>query len=319
VYDLRHVVAHRFPAEAVEQREARRLLAPLVLREREFDVVCVEQIGLAPLLPSRHSALWLSTLHYLPSIQARQLGALAGRRQRWFWAREAVKAARLERWTARLYDRVIVCSDDDAAALGEPAVTVPNGVDVERFLVTPVPNSPRIVAVGTLNYLPNVDGLEWFATEVLPLIQQRKPEAQLVIVGRDPVAAIRALTRLPGVQLHADVPRVEPYVEAARVAIVPLRVGAGTRLKALEAMAGARPVVGTSIGLAGLDVIDGVHARVRDDAAGFSAAVVELLGDDDAATRLANAGRALVEEHYSWREIGGRYAEWLGSLRPSSR
>jgi glycosyltransferase involved in cell wall biosynthesis len=116
------------------------------------------------------------------------------------------------------------------------------------------------------------------------------------------------------VAVHADVPAVEPFLRRARVAVVPLRIGSGSRLKALEALAAGRPVVGTTIGLGGLETVAGRHALVEDEPEGFAEAVVRLLGENDLAHDLARAGRELIEASYSWTRIGGRYAELLARL-----
>jgi glycosyltransferase involved in cell wall biosynthesis len=149
----------------------------------------------------------------------------------------------------------------------------------------------------------------------MPLVLQSVPSATLTIVGRNAVDEIRALGQLPGITLCLDVEATVPFLQAARVALVPIRVGAGTRLKALEAMAVGRPIVGTTIGLAGLDIVEGVHARIADTTGSFASAIVDLLNDDEASDRLAREGRALVERRYSWDRIGEGYADLIDGLR----
>ena len=105
-----------------------------------------------------------------------------------------------------------------------------------------------------------------------------------------------------------------PYLQAARVVVVPLRVGTGTRLKALEAMAAARPVVGTTVGLDGIGAVDGVNARIADEPRAFAAAVTEILRGDEVASRLGAAGRAHVEARFGWDRIGERFVELILGL-----
>ncbi|MFN2538851.1 MAG: glycosyltransferase, partial [Mycobacteriales bacterium] len=237
-----------------------------------------------------------------------QAEATTGGRQAWAHKRESRLAERLERRIVASFDSVIAVSDQDARLLGTRVAVVPNGVDVERFSVTPLPRAARVVMTGTLGYLPNVDGIHWLVSEVWPRVRQVIPEATLELVGKDPFPTVAALEGRDGVRVIADVPEIGPYLRRARVAVVPLRIGSGTRLKALDAMAAGRPVVGTAIGLEGLNIRDGREAIVADDPESFANAVVALLRDDDLAQRLVAAGRAFVEENHDWARIGDVFA-----------
>lgn len=298
----------------------RRLRGQVEQLAARVDLVNVENIGLAGLLPRRRSVPWVLQLHHLSSAKAAQERALIpGRRQRWLVTREITKARRYERWAVGAFDVVITVSDDDAKLLAteagaEPSdrlVVVPNGVDTSRYLPAPLPERPSVVMTGSLHYGPNVDGARWFAEQVFPRVRANVPEATFDLVGQAPLAEVRALAERPGVAVHADVPSVGPWLDRCRVAVVPLRIGTGTRLKALEAMAAGRPVVGTTLGLGGLGLEDGVHARIVDDPALMSEAVVSLLRDRDQATQLAHSGRALVEQRFEWSVIADELAAVL--------
>jgi glycosyltransferase involved in cell wall biosynthesis len=239
---------------------------------------------------------------------------LSGRRQ-WLHQRDAVIARRWEQRIASQFDQLIVVSEDDADTLGgsnTQVLIIPNGVDVGQYRPAPLPAAPRIVFTGALYTLPNRDGIRWFCEEVLPLIQVAHPEVELDIVGSRPNPIVTALGSIPGVSVHADVPQISSYLDAARVVIVPIRVGSGTRLKALEGMAAGRPIVGTTIGLGGLDLVDGRHALFADDAPAFAKAVGAVLSDDRLASSLAAEGRSLVERTYAWPSIGERFVDALG-------
>ncbi|MEA2645034.1 MAG: polysaccharide biosynthesis protein PslH, partial [Chloroflexota bacterium] len=265
--DLWRALGPRVPVE-VQQT------APLVRRVRAampdpagFDVVCVEHTGMAPVVAAAHRNHWVLTMHQL--LTRRDLQAIpvaAGRRQAWLLRRDLAKARAFEQWALDAYDTVVVSSDADAEGLGGRAVVVPNGADTDRIQPSPLPPSPTMVLTGSLNWGPNVEGARWFCAEVLPLVRAAIPDATIAIVGRQPTAEARALAGLEGVSVHPDVESVEPFLSAARVAVVPIRVGSGTRLKALEAMAAGRVVVGTSIGLEGIDATPGVDAYIADAA-----------------------------------------------------
>ena len=318
--DLAAVGGSDRPMEVRAFGPLRRALRP-ALAQMAADVVLVEYAGLAPLLPVRREGPWILTFHNLPSRMAAHEATIQPRgRQRWLLERDARIALAFERRAVNAFDAIITCTAADAAVLagegdkgdegvggergeaaGNPRIAVvPNGTDVDRIQPTPVPVAPRIVFTGALYTTPNVDGAAWFCREVLPFIRQAEPSVALDIVGGRPGPQVRALGDLPGVTVHADVADVSVFLRPARVAVVPIRVGSGSRLKALEALAAGRPVVGTTIGLEGLDLQAGKEVLVADDPSSFAAAVVRLLRDDELATSLAQAGRLAVEQRFAW-------------------
>lgn len=304
------------PPELWSARPALRELERLLQANGPYGLVVVEHPGLIPLARRRSlGGAWAFTLHNVGSERARQQAtAQVGRRQVWLSHRESALALRNEARAVDLFDSIIAVSHSDAAIFAGPSTVVPNGVDVLRFVVTPLPAEPRVVLTGTLGYLPNVDGIRWFVREVWPAVRRSVPSAELTLVGKAPVQTILALDGQAGIRVVADVPDIEPYLREARVAIVPLRIGSGTRLKALDAMAAGRPVIGTSIGLEGLEICDGEQALIADDPAAFAAGLVRLLQDDALAERLTVAGRAFVETEHDWTEIGGQFADHLLGL-----
>lgn len=318
-----------YPLPAYMAGPGRRKLArALKQRHAGYDLICVEHGALAPVIRRSADARWIITLHHLLSgMIERELAMAPGRRQRWFRERELRKARKLEAGAVQAYDRSIVCSDEDAAALSSIAgneaaasiAVVPNGVDLAKFEASPIPPEPVVLFPGTFHYAPNVDGAVWLCSEIWPVIRTAMPGAELMLVGRGPTEEIRRLGEIEGVVVHADVPSMAPYFAAARVVVVPLRVGTGTRLKALEGMASGRPVVGTTEGLAGLGIVDGVHALVRDDPGGFATAVIESLKRDDLAEALALAGRDHVETRFGWERIGSRFVETVSELLDAQR
>ena len=254
------------------------------------------------------------TLHNLGSVMARQESAVApGVRQRWLYRRDAAVAARWERDTVRRFDQVVCVSEADRQVLdpcGDHGVAVvPNGVALDPVSQPALPSRPVVIFTGALYTGPNRDGIRWFCREVWPSVRSKVADALLWIVGSHPGSDVTSLGDHPGVEVLPDVAEVRPYVERARVAVVPLRVGSGTRLKALEAMSAGRPVVGTTIGLDGLGLIDGRHAVFADSSERFAAEVCRLLVDDASAASLASEGRRFVEEHYAWEPIGRLFAE----------
>jgi polysaccharide biosynthesis protein PslH len=210
----------------------------------------------------------------------------------------------------RAADVVLVPSERERQVLSEllPESTIqvaPNGVDSSAFssdgtafLCEETPGS--VIFTGTMAYHPNVQGALRFARECWPLVRTRAPEATWQIVGRMPPPEVQRLAQLPGVTVTGTVPAIQPYLASASVAIAPLIVGSGTRLKILEALAMGKALVTTRLGCEGIPLVSGRHALVADDPEHFAEAVVTLLHDSELRARLGAAGRALVEERYTW-------------------
>lgn len=176
---------------------------------------------------------------------------------------------------------------------------VPNGVDTSEFAPAAVDNIDVIVFTGLLGYRPNFDGVRWFVHEVLPLVRESRPEARLLVVGSASREVIEPL-RAPGAEFLGWVPDVRPHLSTASVVVVPLLAGGGTRLKVLEALSCGRAVVSTSLGVEGIDVVDGEELLIRDSPADFASAVVTLLEDLALRRRLGDRARALALGRYSW-------------------
>ena len=243
------------------------------------------------------------------NIESELLGRMAAtessrlRRSYNRWEHVRYRAFEDHVWSAM--DGCATTSERDAQAVRERcpglAVTVvPNGVDPGEFAPTGTPVTPdSVVFTGLLRYRPNVDGITWFLDEVWPVVRAQRPTARLTIVGDGPEDLLATLRR-PGVTVTGWVTDVKPYLDAAAVAVVPLRMGGGTRLKVVEAMSMGKAIVSTSLGSEGLDVTSGEHLELVDEPRAFADAVVSLLGDADRGRRLGVAARALVEDRYSW-------------------
>jgi glycosyltransferase involved in cell wall biosynthesis len=183
---------------------------------------------------------------------------------------------------------------------------VPNGVDTDVFAPGAVAEATQpgcIVFTGTLDYRPNVDAALWFVREVLPLIRAQQPAAHLLLVGRSPSPAVRALHDGAAVRVLPDVPDVRPFIAGAATYVVPMRIGGGVRLKLLEALAMQAAVVSTQMGAEGMPDLRGdEHLLLADTPRAFAAAVLRLLDDAALRQRLGAAGRTLAQR-YDWRAI----------------
>lgn len=224
--------------------------------------------------------------------------------------REYKTLARAERKFTDMADHVLTVSDEDRKAFleflpEEKVTTIPTGVDLDYFQPVDSAGSGRsLVFTGSMDWLPNEDGIIYFCTEVLPLIQQRIPDVTLTVVGRKPTRKVLALAENnPALRVTGRVEDIRPYVKDAAVYIVPLRIGGGTRIKIFEAMAMAKPVISTTIGAEGLPVEQGESIVLADTPKDFADRTVDLLTRPAERQRIGKAARALVETQYGWSEV----------------
>jgi sugar transferase (PEP-CTERM/EpsH1 system associated) len=235
--------------------------------------------------------------------------------RRAFFRAQWQRMRRYEAEQCRRFAHVIAVSPMDAELMRREYHVrsvdyVPTGVDLEYFRATrPRPAGSReLIFIGSMDWMPNDDGIRWFASEVFERIQQRIPDARLTVVGRSPSAALRGLAaRNPAIEVTGTVADVRPYLERAAISVVPLRVGGGTRLKIYEAMAMGIPVVSTTIGAEGLPLRHGEQLLIADDPGEQAAAVCALLSDGQRAAALAANALRHVQEHCSWEAVAERF------------
>jgi polysaccharide biosynthesis protein PslH len=224
-----------------------------------------------------------------------------------------------ERRICRQMDLILATSKRDCETMlewkGMPAcVVIPNGVDTMYFGQCErhgTQQSGAVLFTGTMNYAPNAEAMLYFVSEIWPLIAERLPTARLQIVGHSPPPEITKLGQLPNVTVLGSVPDVRPYFASAQVIVAPLRIGGGTRLKILEAMAMARAVVCTSLACEGLNVQHGRHLLVADNPPAFAGSVCDLLSNPLRRAEIGQEGQQLVLESYDWRALGLRMEEAL--------
>jgi glycosyltransferase involved in cell wall biosynthesis len=191
-------------------------------------------------------------------------------------------------------------------ACAEKITVIPIAVDTVRLApIQRQAGSANILTLGSLHYPPNADGIRWFAREVFPLIARQMPDVTLTIVGKNPPADFHQMAaENPGViTVTGYVPELKPYMEQAALMVIPVRAGSGMRVRILEALALAMPLVTTTIGLEGIDARHGEEVLVADTVEDFAAAVTRLMGDADLQARLAKNGRRLAERAYDWRVV----------------
>ncbi len=289
---------------AVPQRLFRDYSAPSMQRAvqrmlegTDYDLVQVEYVEMAHLVamqPRRQKRVYICHESLVVAAQRAGQGLL-----------RIAAAARFEQELLRQFDRTIALSSVDAEALRqlEPQArvdVVPSGTmlpdlpdQVERV------GAPTIAFVGYYKHAPNVDGAQWLANEILPLVREAVPDARLRLVGRNAPSAVADLAKPGIVEVPGYVDDIVQELADATVVALPLRTGGGLRGKLLEAWASGRPVVATPIACEGLEPEGGVHCLIAEDARDFADSLIELLRDEELRLHLGASGRLLARQRYS--------------------
>jgi len=295
-----------------------------------LDAVYADQVSMAQYLPAvrtpaaphtifdAHNAVWellRSVAPQQPTLAHRAAAAVEWRLMRRFEGR-----------ICRTADLTFAVSEGDRAALERaagtefPSAVVPIGIEARE--IDPVEvraDATRLLSVATLHYPPNAQAIRWFRDAIWPLVRRTIPAAHVDVVGtRPPDDLVRWGAEDEHVAVHGYLPDAEltPLFNDALAVIVPLQVGSGVRVKILEAMARGVPVVSTSIGAEGLDVVAGEHLLIADTPETFSAAIQRLCNDVALRRRLASEARARVLDLYDWRVCAPKVLEAMEQLAP---
>lgn len=314
--DLALNVVSRLPyaIRKYQSAEMRRLVSE---QAQHVDVVVCDFLAPAANMPSgltcpsvlfQHNVeamIWQR--HY--EVQANPLKKIYLREQ---WR----KMRSFERDACRGFNSVVAVSEEDRETMRrdyavENVYDIPTGVDIEFFrpsnAVTVQDNN--LVFTGSMDWLPNEDGIRYFTEQIMPLIKKELPAVTLTVVGRNPYPGLVALSKNDNsIVVTGRVDDVRPYMEQAAAYVVPLRIGGGTRLKIFEAMAMEKPVISTSVGAEGLPVRDGMELLLADTPEAFASSVVRVLSDQVLASQLGEQAAAEVREKFSWATVAEAFA-----------
>jgi sugar transferase (PEP-CTERM/EpsH1 system associated) len=285
-----------------------------LLRRERFDAVLCDFLVPFVNMPERLPCPAVVFTHNVESeIWRRHAETAANPFARRLLSQQWRRMLRFEAQALGRFDLVLAVSDADrvtferlyGAQLDGPIHVMQTGVDTTYFRpAASTPERAHLVFTGSMDWLPNQDGMLYFCREMLPRIRAVEPGTTLAIVGRAPTAAVRRLaTEHVGVTVTGRVDDVRPHIARGAVYVVPLRIGGGTRLKIFEAMAMGKAVVSTSVGAEGLPVTNGRDVVIADDPARFADAVVRLVRDAGARRDLELAARRLVVERYDWSAV----------------
>ncbi len=295
----------------------RAFLEDLIRKER-FDCAVVDHLAPTAYFPDLSHAIFFQ--HNVETvIWRRHVEHAPDPVRRTYFKLQADRMYRYERRVSQASGHIVAVSQTDAAEMRRlfditRVTEIPTGVDIEYFrppggggtgasACQPV-QSAGLVFIGSMDWLPNVDGVLYFVREVLPLIRKDQPGATLAIVGRTPPPKITRLSAEdPGIQVTGTVDDIRPYLWNSAVSIVPLRIGGGTRLKIYEAMAAQIPVVSTAIGAEGLSINPPDDIRIADTPEHFASQCLELLASPELRARLSQTAWQMVNSKFSWEHV----------------
>lgn len=306
-----------------DDRKAMRDLIDRLASETHFDVAHADQLNMAQYAQrvkgartvlDAHNALWLLYKRLAETMGAGPRKILLNRD----W--QLLKC--YEGQVCNAFDAVLAVSEEDKRALIEamsspaPAERERAGVrSVEKITVIPIAvdgdevapaqrrsDADHILHIGTMYWPPNIDGVKWFINDVLPIIREKRPNVVFDVVGARPPQELLDISKTdPKINVTGYVDDPTPFLQSAGVMVVPLRAGGGMRVKILNAMAQALPIVTTTLGCEGIAVKHGEHVLIADTSAAFAEAVLNVLGDRACADALGAAGRRLIDSTYDYR------------------
>jgi glycosyltransferase involved in cell wall biosynthesis len=295
-----------------------------MLDRTRFDVVQVEfsHLGIFdyPLRGTQRPLLVLDEHNIEYEIVKRTAESTGSLIRRTYSAVNWRKVRSEERDAWRRFDGVVLTSERDETVLKADSprtksAVVPNAVDLEHFRSKSVEREAgTLIFFGAMSYHPNIQGVTYFVTEVLPKIAKAVPNVKLRVVGQQPPDAIRALAG-PHVEIVGFVDDPRPLLDRAAAMIVPLLIGGGTRFKIVEGMAMSMPIVSTYLGAEGLDVESEKHALLAADSEALASQAIRLLKDPSLGLRLGTEARLLAERRYGWERAVSTLESFYSSLR----
>lgn len=290
------------------------------------DIVHLDTIALAPYGICCGQVPVVMTHHNIESrLMFRRAEVERGFLGRAYVGLQARRLAAYETRQATRFPLNIMVSEHDAAVLhamapGVHTAVIPNGVDLDYFAPRPGEETPALIYTGGMNMFANRDAVEWFLAEIWPRVKTAVPGVRFYAIGQDPSPAVQRAAREDGaVEAPGFVADIRPWVAKSAVYVVPLRVGGGTRLKMVDAMAQGKAIVATRVGAEGIRGDHGEHFLLADDPTQFAQEVIALLHDDARRARLGRSARARVEEVYAWRLLGEQLVQLYAQVASEHR
>jgi glycosyltransferase involved in cell wall biosynthesis len=281
-----------------------------IIEQNNIDIVHVDTVGLSEYKKIIKNVPCIITHHNIESsLMARRSKVESNWFARYYVAKQSERLRRYEAEESAKYPINVMMSKTDADELkemspGVETVIVPNGVDINYFQNIQEQQEQAIIYTGGMNMFANKDAVMYLLSDIWPSLKSRIPEIKFYIIGQDPPKELVSLANEDsGINVLGYVDDIRPYVAKSAIYVVPLRVGGGTRLKVLDALAQGKAIVSTSIGSEGIEVTDRKNIYLEDTAKGFADSIVELINDKDKREVLGDQARKLAVEKYAWPSI----------------
>ena len=295
-----------------------------ILREKQIDAIVCDTLDSTMNLPEHLPVAVVVDNHNVEHlIMQRYLGVERSFVRRSYVWIEYKKLRAWEKAVCSRADLVLACSEHDQSVIeemcpGSTVCVVQNAIDTAAYFPVPSKDDCTIVYTGGMDWYPNRDAVEFFASKIFPKIRHIVPNARFVVAGRSASDEFRTrIVAIPGVSFTGTLPDIRPAIAEAAVCIVPLRIGSGTRLKILEAAAMAKAIVSTRLGAEGLAFIDQEEICLADEPVEFAGCVAELLRNRYSRTSLGQAARYRVEAQYSYPALQASVREAFNTLTNS--
>jgi glycosyltransferase involved in cell wall biosynthesis len=281
-----------------------------IIENNNIDIVHIDTVGLSEYKKYVNDVPCIITHHNIESsLMARRSKVESNWLARFYVAKQSQKLREYEARESAKYPVNVMMSKTDSDELKEmsPGVVttiVPNGVDIDYFRNQHKKQENAIIYTGGMNMFANKDAVMYLLSDIWPMLKSKIPDIKFYIIGQDPPKELINLSAEDsGIKVLGYVDDIRPYVAKSAIYVVPLRVGGGTRLKVLDALAQGKAIVSTSIGSEGIDVTDRKNIYLEDTSKGFSDSIIELIHDDEKREELGKQARILAEEKYAWPSI----------------
>ena len=314
LFSRKPYIAERFNVDEFRKRLSR------LLSEEQFDVIQLEgpYLGhyLAVIRAGSPAVLSYRAHNVEHVIWKRKAASEKSLIRRWYFRNMASRLERFEKELAGKVDCVVSISHTDESFLKglgcvKPMITVPAGLSLSSYSLSPIPPDPALFFIGALDWLPNQEGLRWFISHVLDPLVKELPGVRLHVAGRNAPDRMKKELTHPHITYHGEVEDARDFIRMHRVMIAPLFTGSGIRIKILESMALGRPVVTTPIGIEGIPARNNQEVMVADDPDSFKDQVISLIKESRVANEMARLGRKLIQENFDTFRLSTRLSQFF--------